>query len=265
MKNEIGVRIFNIFLRGLSIVSRFVLIYTLAKLLEPDQLGVFGLILATVSFNVLVVGADFYTYSQRELLSCGPERRSFIIQHQLIAHVILYLVLIPLQILLFVFDLLPIRFFIWFFALLIVEHVAQELNRLLVVLHRQIAASWVLFLRTGVWVWGILPLMWFIPGYNRIETVFMGWFIGGIIAIAIGIFTVKKEVLIWKKWPLDKVWIKKGFHVGAGFLLATICFKALLTLDRYVVEYLTDTSVLGVYVFYIGIVMGAMGPGDISS
>ena len=41
------------------------------------------------------------------------------------------------------------------------------------------------------------------------------------------------------------------------FLIATICFKGLLTFDRYAIEALSSIEILGVYVFYIGVVMGA--------
>jgi O-antigen/teichoic acid export membrane protein len=41
------------------------------------------------------------------------------------------------------------------------------------------------------------------------------------------------------------------------FLLATVCFKGLLTFDRYAVEALSSIEMLGVYVFYISMVMGA--------
>jgi len=83
VKRKFAVRVSNVALRGLSMVSRFFLIFALAKLLTSTELGQFGLMVSTVMFCVLIVGADFYTYSQRELLARGPEGWSFVIQQQI--------------------------------------------------------------------------------------------------------------------------------------------------------------------------------------
>lgn len=234
------------------------LILALAKLLEPAELGLYGLLAASISFAMLFIGADYYTYSQRELLGTAKEKWSFVIQHQVMGQTILYLVLLPFTLLVFVFDFLPLSYFWWFFALLVLEHVAQEINRLLVVMHRQLTASWVLLLRTGIWIWIALPLMWRFDSFNSIETVLAAWIVGVISAIILGAFRVYKEVPVWRRWPTDRAWVTKGFKVGGAFLIATLCFKGLLTFDRYAVEGLAGTEQLGVYVFYIGLVMGLM-------
>ena len=237
--------------------SRFLLIFAIAKLLEPAELGLFGLMLATVSFGVLVVGADYYTYSQRELLARPPEQWSFVIQHQIKAQVILYGVLLPLQLLIFLFGLLDWRYVAWYFVLLIVEHISQEINRLLVVMQKQLIASWVLFIRWGSWVIVIVPTMYFFPEMRNLSTLYTAWLVGGLFAILIGIAAIHKVLPNWDKCATDIKWVKQGFKIGVFFLLGTLCFKGLLTFDRYAVEALSSTEILGVYVVYIGLVVGA--------
>ncbi len=83
MRKELGTRLLNVALRGLSMGSRFLLIFALAKLLSPTELGLFGLMMATVSISVLIIGVDYYTYTQRELLARPVEQWSFVIQHQI--------------------------------------------------------------------------------------------------------------------------------------------------------------------------------------
>ena len=58
-------------LRSLSLGSRFILLFVLARLLKPSDVGIYGLMTATIAFSVLVLGGDYYTYSQRELMA-GP-------------------------------------------------------------------------------------------------------------------------------------------------------------------------------------------------
>lgn len=238
--------------------SRFLLILALAKLLEPAELGLYGLLAATISFAMLLIGADYYTYSQRELLGLAKEEWSFVIQHQMLAQILLYLLLIPFTLLVFVFDFIPVSYLWWFLALLVLEHVAQEINRLLVIMHRQLLASWILLLRTGLWVWVVIPIMWTSEKYNNITAVLTAWLVGVIAAIMLGVYLIYKEIPVWRVQPIDKPWIIRGFKVGGAFLIATLCFKGLLTFDRYAVEALVGTEQLGVYVFYVGLVMGLM-------
>jgi O-antigen/teichoic acid export membrane protein len=258
VSSELTARLANISLRGLSMGSRFILIFALAKLLEPAELGLFGLILATVSFSVLVIGADFYTYSQRELLARESTEWAFVIQHQITAQLVLYALILPLQIMVFWFELLPWEYLYWFFALLITEHISQEINRLLIAMQKQLLASWVLFIRMGAWVFIVIPFMYLYPEWNNLNTILLAWLLGSAAAMMLGGFVIKNSVLDWNKFSLDKKWILNGFKVGGLFLLATICFKGLLTYDRYAVEALSSLDVLGVYVFYMGIIMGAI-------
>ncbi|MCF6251016.1 MAG: hypothetical protein L3J75_07070 [Methylococcaceae bacterium] len=256
MRKELGTRLLNIALRGLSMGSRFLLIFALAKLLSPTELGSFGLMMATVSISVLIVGADYYTYSQRELLARPAEQWSFVIQHQMKAQLVLYSVLLPVQLLIFIFGLIDWQYMLWFFTLLILDHIAQEINRLLVAMHKQLIASFVLFIRMGSWVLVIIPLMYFYEQYQNLTSLYFSWMIGSTLAITMGGLAIKQALPVWNKEPTDFKWLKKGFKVGGLFLLATICFKGLLTFDRYAVEAFSSAETLGVYVFYIGIIMG---------
>lgn len=257
MKSELITRALNIALRGLSMGCRLLLIFVLAKILTPAELGLFGLMLATISLSVLIVGADYYTYAHREMLARPVEKWSFVIQHQIKAQFLLYIVLIPAQIFIFIFGLMEWKYALWFFTLLILEHIAQELNRLLVVMHKQLVASWVLFIRMGSWVLVVLPLMYYAEEYRDLSVLYTAWIIGSSVAIVVAVYSVRQVLPVWEKIKTDYAWLKKGFKIGGMFLLATICFKGLLTFDRYIIEALSSIEVLGVYVFYMAIVFGA--------
>lgn len=236
--------------------SRFLLLLFLAKFLEPVEVGLFGLLLATIGFSVLAVGGDFYTYSQRELLSRPKEEWGFVLYNQLIAIFILYSLLLPLHLFIFYFNLIPVAFIHIFFLLLISEHLAQEINRLLVAIHRPVAASLVLFIRMGLWVFILLPILWFTTIQNPLEIILYTWLASVILAILVGGSFIFKSIPLHKgKQKIDINWIKYGFKVGFVFLIATLCFRALFTLDRYAVNYLTNSDLLGVYTVYIGIAM----------
>lgn len=60
----------NIAIRGSTLASKFLLIFFLARFLEPSELGVYGLFAATIGYSLYLLGFDFYTYTTRELLKC---------------------------------------------------------------------------------------------------------------------------------------------------------------------------------------------------
>jgi len=238
--------------------SRFALVIVLAKIFEPAEVGQFGLFLATVTLSMLIIGGEFYTYSQRELITLPKKDRSFVIQHQLIAIGLLYIFLLPPQLLIFHFDLLPMRFMYWFLGVLVVEHISQEINRLLVAMQRPVLASWVLYVRMGSWVACVIPVIWLYPDYRKLEFLFGSWFAGASLAIIIGSVVIYRESRPWERVNVDWMWIRTGFKVAALFLIATASFKMLTTVDRYIVEYLSSLDVLGAYVLFAGMAMAVV-------
>jgi len=96
-----------------------------------------------------------------------------------------------------------------------------------------------------------------LPQYQSLDTLYLAWLIGGLSSIILGAIVIKHSVPNWSLVKTDYIWLKKGYKVGGMFLVATVCFKGLLTFDRYAVEAISSIEMLGVYVFYIGVVMGA--------
>ncbi len=243
-------------------VSRFALVIVLSRLLTPAELGAYGLFAATIGLSMLAIGGEYYNHCQRELLSEPRSRWSFVLQHQVIAGLFLYVVLLPAQFFIFVFGLLPWSLAGWFFVLLIGEHLAQEINRLLIAMQRQLLASTVLFLRMGLWALALLPIMWLNPAYRYIEIVFSGWLVGLVLAVLLGYFVVWREARPWQRWPLDWSWLRRGFAVSCFYMIATLGFRALQTFDRYAVEFLAGQDLLGVYVLYAGMAMAVISVVD---
>ena len=62
------VRALNVAMHGVTLASRFVLIFFLARFLEPTQLGLYGLLTVTIGYSLYFLGFDFYTFTTREIL-----------------------------------------------------------------------------------------------------------------------------------------------------------------------------------------------------
>lgn len=251
--SELISRLINVSLRGGTLVCKFLLIFFLAKFLPPEEVGLFGLVVATIGYSFFVVGFEFYTYSSRELLGARKEKWLPIIRDQWVFFAISYALFLPL--LLFATGVyFPSWNYVgWFLVLLLFEHTAQELNRLLVVMSEQLVASLVLFLRSGAWAIVAVLLMGYVQEARNLEFVFLVWSVGAGAACALGVAKILQ--LDKSSWSgkIDWRWILRGVKIAFPLLIASLAIRGLFTFDRYWVESAVGLDVLGAYVLFVGI------------
>jgi len=253
-----GLQGINAILRGAGLVSRLVLILALARFLAPSEVGLFGLFSVTVTYAMLAVGLDFYTFSQREVIARPAGEHLTVVVHHAGACAGAYMLAAPVLVALFASGHLPLRLAPWFALLLVLEHVGQELYRLLVALGRPVVAGVLLFLRQGLWVWVMVLALWLRPGWRDLELVLATWSTGSAIAVIAGLWFVRPAVAAAGRLSWDPELIHRGLRTGLLFLVATLCLRGLLTFDRYLLEHFAGLELVGAYTFYGGIAMAVM-------
>lgn len=246
-------RMLNLGLRSLTLGSKSLLIFFLAHFLDPSDLGRYGLLVATIGYSLYFLGLDFYTFTTRELFKHEPAYWGALIKNQGALTVLLYCVFIPLMLLIFVTGNLPWAIAGWFFALVVLEHLSQELMRLLVVIAQPITASMVYFLRQGLWSLAILPLMYFDASFRNLETLLLGWTLGGIAAVLLGVVRLIRSQMGGWRTRVDWSRIRCGVKVALPLLISTLAMRGLFTFDRYWLEDIAGLEVLGAYVLFISI------------
>lgn len=239
-------------MRLATLGSKFVMVFMLARLLEPEAFGLYGLLTATVSYALYAVGLDFYTYSTRELLKQPKSQWGQLLKSQGALTTILYGLLGPVLLLVFAFDLLPWHFAAWFFVLLVLEHINQEMDRLLVAISRPLTASVVLFVRSGLWALLAVAYMAVEPSQRTLEFVFAAWAAGGVVGLLISAHALRQEHIGGWRLNIDWPWLKKGIAITLPFLLATLALRGIYTADRYWFEALNGLHTLGAYVLFVG-------------
>lgn len=248
-----GTRALNLSLRAATLGSRFLLIFFLARFLQPSQLGLYGLLSATIGYSLYLLGFDFYTFTTREILKRSRKEWGGLLKDQAALSLLLYAIFLPLLNLVFVFGLLPWRLAGWFFALLVLEHINQEMSRLLVAISEQLLASILLFLRQGSWAITLTALMAFDPNARNLDYVFGAWTLSGLLAALAGTRRLAQMQLGgWHK-NVDWGWIRTGLKISIPLLLATLAVRGAFTLDRYWLQALGGLEVLGAYVLFMGI------------
>lgn len=257
-QSEIFVRVLNLGLRGATLISKFLLIFLLAKFLEPSEVALFGLVVATVAYSLYGMGFDFYSYSTRELLGSGKDCWTKLLRDQGVFFGLVYCVVLPLLLLVFFYGLLPWSVAPLFFVIVVLEHLAQELNRLLVAMSRQLLASVVLFLRSGLWALVVVLLFWLSEDLRTISLVMTAWASGSAMACLLGASALMQLDRNSLKSRIDWSWIRRGIAVALPLLIATLAIRGVFTVDRYWVQEIAGAEILASYVLYFGVANAIM-------
>lgn len=247
------VRALNVAMHGVTLASRFLLIFFLARFLEPAQLGLYGLLTVTIGYSLYFLGFDFYTFTTREILKRERHEWGGLLKDQGALFLVLCAIFLPLLSLIFVKGLLPWSLAGWFFVLLVLEQLNQELGRLLVAISEQLLASVVLFIRQGTWAIGITALMASEPATRSLDYVLGAWTVAGLLAVWVGAYRLSQlGIAGWHK-KIDWKWIATGLKVSIPFLVATLAIRGVFTLDRYWLQSLGGLEMVGAYVLFMGI------------
>lgn len=237
----------------MTLASKFLLIFFLARFLPASELGLYGLLTATIAYTLYLVGLDFYIYTTREITKVGEWCFGGLLKNQIAMTAVLYVVFLPSLLLIFTTKLLPWELAIWFFVLLVLEHINQEIGRLLIALSQQHAASLNLFLRSGSWPLVAILLIGLLPSFKNLSSVLLLWVIGDIFAIMFSALKLRKlKIRGWHE-KIDWSWVIKGIKIAIPFLIATLAIRGIFTFDRYWIKELSSIDIVGAYVLFMGI------------
>lgn len=246
-------QISNLILRGLTLASKFLLVFALAKFLRPADVGIYGLLVVTIGYCAFILGGEFYTFSMRELVVAGRDERHGMLRSQIGFHLVCYAAFMPMFIGLFVWEKLPWTYLIWFYTILLVEHVSQEVNRILVSLSMQLHASAVLFVRSGAWCLTVICAMLITESVRDLNFVLSAWLCGSFLACALGTYWVGSRHGWPGIGPIDWQWVWRGARTAAILFVAALALQGLTTFDRYAVQDFGGVSDVGAYSLFAGI------------
>lgn len=235
-------------LRGATLASKFLLVMYLAKYASYQILADYTLIAITISFLLYFLGFDFYTFSSREIIKKGFTQSGRLLINQFYVYGIMYLAVIPVIVGINHYNILKVGFYFYF--VLITEHLAQELMRIIVINNKPIKANFQFFLRSSFWIYIYIAYSYF---YNvhRLDILLLFWFISNIFAI---IYSTTEFRLVNTNegsiFNVDIKWIKNGILIAIPLLITTLMLRGLYISDRYLLKFLSSTEELAVYSFY---------------
>ena len=244
----------NLILRGLTLVSKFVLLLFIARFLTPEEMGVWGLMNVTIAMSLYFLGLDFYVYNTREILAQDEVDRMPLIRDQFVFHGLVYVIVLPALLSVFLLNLISWQYVGWFYLLLILEHLSQECARILITISRPTMANMVLFLRGGAWVFAAIATAYMHENMRDLRLIWAAWSIGVALSILLTAYALRR--MPWensRKISINWSWMLKGIKVSLPFFLATMSFVAIQYADRYFLQHFWGEAMVGIYTFYASI------------
>ncbi len=241
-------------LRGAGLVSKFALMVYLARVLPPADLGFYGLFTAAVAYSVFAVGLDYYTYANRDLIGRPDNEWPARLRDQAVLHGCGYLLLGASAALVGLWRGISPALVLLFCAILVCEHLAIEVYRLLVIQRRNVRANVVFFCRIGLPAYGAILVMALDPSTRSVSTVLACWLGGSALGVLVGAAPLAR--LPWRgvsRVPLDLNRLWGGLRIAAVFLAGTLLMRVPLIADRYLLDFFADRTTVGVYTFFFGI------------
>jgi O-antigen/teichoic acid export membrane protein len=242
----------NAILQGMTMLGKAALLVALARYLSVADLGLFGLLFATVNFAMYAVGFDFATFATRELIAAPRERVPFLLRSQLSLHFAAYAVVMPMLLLVFATGTLSWSLAPWFYVLLVLEHLGQELQRVLITLQRSSQATLLMFIRQGMWGGAVAVTLALVPASRDLHVVLSVWGSCELLGLLIGLMLLRP--LGWGPAfasPTDWAWVRRGLRIAAPFFVSTLSTAAMSTCDRYALQHFAGNAAVGVFTFFM--------------
>ncbi|KJN26939.1 hypothetical protein SS37_11675 [Enterobacter sichuanensis] len=252
MKIKVPTYLFDLSLRIAALGGKFLLMMAIARFLTVKDVGDYGLYVSIIVISLYFVGLDFYTFSTREMLDPKVKKKiAEILFNQFAFFCFSYLLLAAVWPGLLTLSAITGVGGLLFF-LTITEHLSQECYRILIIKEKITLANFILFVRSGVWCYLCVPLLYF--QFIKLEQIFYLWLVFSAVSVVIAaIFIAKFESISIYDFKIDIQWLKRGIKTSFLFFLGTICLRLINYFDKVIaVHYITSPN-LGVYVFFFGI------------
>jgi O-antigen/teichoic acid export membrane protein len=257
LKSELFPAGANLALRGMTLASKFALLIVLGRFFSLEDLGVYGLMVASVAIAIFVVGAEYKYFTLRALVARQASFQTAILRDQAVFYGVIGAILLPPLILVFwtgTWSPVPRAVLLWFLLLTVVELAAQEAGNALLALGRPLAANLVLFIRSAAWVYPVIALVIAVPATRDIASVFLAWLVGALASLAVTAWCMRG--MGWRsavRQPVHWAGIRSGLRIAAPFIVTTGASLGLLFFDRYIIEIFHGLGPVGIYTFFAGI------------
>ncbi len=254
--NSIIIPLYNVFVRALSALSRFLFSFALIKYYSLSLSGTFTLIFSAIETARIFFSYEFYLYSTKELV-LSPHKTKKILFNQWAFHTTCFAVLAPVVLL--VLTSFEIDFSLHLCILLYTNLMNMQMENINIAFSKSGTSNTSFFIRYSFWHYVLITLL--ITGVFRgtisINSLVLFWTLSEVFAGFFNIWNILKTVsAISKTSPQERVvldlhWIQRGIKSSSRLFPSAMIITSLLYSIIFMIKYFLGARYVSIYsVFY---------------
>jgi O-antigen/teichoic acid export membrane protein len=249
----------SLVLKVINLGSKLFLLIVLAKYTNPETVASFGLYWSTLVLSSGMMGLEVYSHTARSIIQDTTHRNIQLRKH-LGFLLIISCIVTPIISAIFGKLTTVTSLIILLFPLhLLFEFFSQEITRLLVPLKMPLASITLAFIRSSLWIFPVMLAIFLGKNTDVLEFTIVLWLLGSFVALVVGGGIIHKLTKGDIKPILDLKWIKDAIMISIVIFSGSLCLRAILGGDRFLINYIFNSETLAVYIFYASIVFAVVG------
>jgi O-antigen/teichoic acid export membrane protein len=238
-------------MRGSTLLLKFGLSFYLARYLDLQALGLYGLLVGATLLVPTALRAGLTSTLTRTLQDASPANMVSGILHYLAWTAGGYLLLAAALASAHGLHALPaLPFPLWLaVAAILAEHLVADVSMLFTNMGRNPTANALGLVQTSAWVLPFVVVSYLVPGCRSIEALLWFWVMGSVLALLI--FSQP----LWH-WPwrhsagLQRPWFRSSLAASRYLYLSDLTGTAAQFADRYLIAWMIDLEHAGVYTLF---------------
>lgn len=242
----------SLFLMGIrmtSLVAKFAITMFIARYIDFEALGLYGLISAASIVAPSFLGLGLPYIISRNAVSQDIKKTADDAYKYFLVLCIIYLCIGVISLIGGVIS-QKIILTVLIFSIVFLEHLNGDIYQLFLNLSKPFVSNILHFIRSGLWIIIYAPLAIFFPSLRTLEYILIAWLLGCIVSI-IAVYPIMR---LWP-WTTCKVeniflWLKDEIKKSKIIYFNGLAYSAGTYIDRYLISIFLGLELTGVYVLY---------------
>jgi len=244
---------------GIGLGSKLLVVFFFAWRFAPQTYALLVQVQAQLTLWVLLVGLDLYVFFDRRWVQGGRQIPRDELGWFLTFASVGYAVLVPAVLALSTLKPLHTALLL---AVVLTEHLSQEMNRLLLAFELHMQAVTVQFLRNTLWGVVFVSVAVVVDLPDPLAVFLALWSVGGVLAVSVGALFLRRLVVRpsgGQTAPLFRALVA----VVLPSIASTLSVRAMLSADRLVASASLPAGEIAAYGLYVAVGAGAVAITDI--
>jgi len=244
-------------MRGLTLLARFIFVIFIANKLSVAEVGFYGFIVASIFLSVYIVGYEYGKCSARQIIKC----KTLSCQEEVVASLtifglMMFVVVVPaVYYVMAVNEIYQYISVLCFLVIIYGESYIAEHKKVLISLSHPLYSGVIDFIKSGLWVYLLIPLVLFGEIGIDLNIIFFIWSVFVAIGVALVFLKLrsfyKKEHIV-RKPEFEQY--REQIYSSTPFFLSGLSLLAIELSGRISLQLAGFQIEAGVYTFYAGFI-----------